>query len=515
MSTQRTMSGSGKRLVAAGLTAAMALAACGGGDDDSADTTPAPATEPPPADTTEPEPPSTTAAPATTAAPTTTPATTTPATPDTTEPAEPAGPVTVYSEDGNVALTVSAADAERVNPTVRVLDPSEWPPELGDAEQLPGVTIYEMEPDGAEFDEPVVVSRRLDMSAFGDSVDLASVPLVVPFTQEADGAFTPLDDLTVSRVGDDLYASGTTTHFSPLGTVNLSAAVTVLGDEPLAIGAPQELPDLSQLPQITPGVFPDQQSGTVPLRGMPAVPFDRFPPRSTTPTVSSLTDVPLELIPDFAVTTSTPIVTPPDPAAAPSVEVITSSSTNVPGSPLFADPGDVPDDLAIAVNLYITSLEGDDGAESERLRQVAEDLAAKAGLRFEVVHNPLFSYPSYFRLEVDEVEMYEDVSLFATSYTGEFGPDAQLIDISAMEWADDAYVADVGLTSYGDVYHGLIVAIEDTRPIEELTPLEYFDQFWSTPEAIMALFIPDPFPITSEEGVIFEGPAGYQISDKP
>lgn len=513
MSIQRTMSGSGRRLVAAGLTAAMALAACGGGDDDSAETTPA--TEPPPAETTEPEPPSTTAAPATTAAATTTPASTEPATPDTTEPAEPAGPVTVYSEDGAVALTVSAADAERVNPTVRVLDASEWPPELGDADQLPGVTIYEMEPDGAEFDEPVVVSRRLDMSAFGDTVDLGSVPLVVPFTQEADGSFVPLDDLAVTRIGEDLFASGSTTHFSPLGTINLAAAVTVLVDESVAIGAPQALSDLSQLPQITPGVFPDQQSGIVPLRGMPAVPFDMFPPSSTTPMVSSLTDVPLELIPDFAVTTSAPIVTPPDPAAAPPVEVITSSSTNVPGSPLFADPGDVPDDLAIAVNLYITSLYEDDGAESERLRQVAEDLAAKAGLRFEVIHNPLFSYPSYFRLEVDEVEMYEDVSLYAAAYTGDFGPDAQLVDLAPMKWADDAYVADVGLTSYGDVKHGLIVAIEDTRPIEELTPLEYFDQFWSTPEAIMALFIPEPFPITSEEGVIFEGPAGYQIYDMP
>ena len=64
-------------------------------------------------------------------------------------------PVVIVSADESLAIEVSAADASRVNPSIRLLDPTEWPVELVSDANLPGVKIYELEPDGAPPAKPL------------------------------------------------------------------------------------------------------------------------------------------------------------------------------------------------------------------------------------------------------------------------------------------------------------------------------------------------------------------------
>jgi hypothetical protein len=128
---------------------------------------------------------------------------------------------TVTSDDGDLEIEVSfEAMAEDPGITIRVLPPEEYPPQLAGAAETPGTVIYSMEPDGLVFDAPVRVTRRLSASNFEGMADF-DVPVVTLITATADGSgFELLGDLRVQRDGDEVFASGDTTHFSPLITVN-------------------------------------------------------------------------------------------------------------------------------------------------------------------------------------------------------------------------------------------------------------------------------------------------------
>lgn len=193
-------------LVASGLL----IAACGGGSD-SAETTAvtSPATTAAPSATTPETQPVATDPPA---AVTTQPA---PADtrPPTTEPPAPSS-VTVTSPDGNLIIRVDGADDERISPSVGILDPADWPPEVAGGANLPGVTLYDLQPSGATFEKPVLITRRLDAANIPD-LGPFDLPVVTLLTY-SDGEYELLDDLAVVRFGDDVYVSGTTTHFSGL-----------------------------------------------------------------------------------------------------------------------------------------------------------------------------------------------------------------------------------------------------------------------------------------------------------
>ncbi len=505
--TARRGAHGGRRTVAAIAAAALLLGSCGGDDNAASPTATTPSTEAEPSPSTQPSPNTTEAtapnnvAPSPTTSPTTTPA---------------VGSVLITSEDGNLTLEVGAADAERVNPSIRILDPSEWPAELGDAEQLPGVTIYEMEPDGAVFDEPVTVTRRLDVASFGESIGAFDVPLVVPFTQEDDGRFVPLADLEVTRIGSTLFASGTTTHFSPLGTIDLGLDVrvptTLWPVEPIIesvdpaawveLGNKMVREDaenfrFNEVPVVAGGA--DAAAGQEPEIVTRRADFPDAPPLFGPLTVERVERTgPSQTAEQDAV----------------SLYRLFASSDEVPSSPLFAPDGvEVPAALRVVVSQYILTV---DDAERERLKAVAEELAAGANLEWSVFHTPIGGFPSYSRNKLSNVkQLKEGEHLVAALYSGDFGPGAQLVDLAEMTWDGDAYVADVGLTSYGDVNQALIVTTNESAFGDDMTAQEYFDSVMSLPGDVMALFVPDPFRVDATEGVIFDGDPGFQIYEGP
>ena len=134
------------------------------------------------------------------------------------------------SPDGALTISVALADHERLAPTVGILDPADWPPEVVDGANLPGVTLYDLQPDGAVFDTPVVVTRRVDASKF-PNLGQFDIPLITLLTHSDDG-YELLGDLTATRLGDDVFVSGTTSHFSGLLTSSEGAILKLVDDVP-------------------------------------------------------------------------------------------------------------------------------------------------------------------------------------------------------------------------------------------------------------------------------------------
>ncbi len=175
---------------------------------------------------------------------------------ETTQPAPPAAPpstevspdftVDVTSPDGALAIRVAIADHQRLAPTIDILDPAEWPPEVAGGANLPGVTLYDLQPHGAVFDTPVVVTRRVAATSFPD-LGPFDIPLITLLTH-SDGEYELLDDLTAWRLGDEIYVSGTTSHFSGLLTSS-EGAVLELGDD---LGAKP----LDNLPRVATSIMP-------------------------------------------------------------------------------------------------------------------------------------------------------------------------------------------------------------------------------------------------------------------
>jgi len=138
----------------------------------------------------------------------------------------------VTSEDGDLIVEVPA-EAMATDPgiTIGVLAPEDFPPELAAAADDPNARIYDLGPEGLEFAAPVTVTRRIDAARFeGLTADM--VPLVAMITHNTDGTYEAYDDLRVTRRGDDIFVSGTTTHFSPAIAVNLGQYVESYLDDP-------------------------------------------------------------------------------------------------------------------------------------------------------------------------------------------------------------------------------------------------------------------------------------------
>ncbi|HAX82626.1 MAG TPA: hypothetical protein DCY40_08680, partial [Actinobacteria bacterium] len=167
----------------------------------------------------------------TTVAPTTV-ATTVPATTTTTTTTTTLPGFEVSSEDGDLTVEVPfAAMAADPGITVRLLTPDEYPPELAGAADDPDARIYDLGPEGTEFAAPVTVTRRVDAARFGELTP-TMVPAVVMMTYDAaTGTYELYDELRVTRDGDDIFVSGTTTHFSPVVAVNLGGFIEMNLDD--------------------------------------------------------------------------------------------------------------------------------------------------------------------------------------------------------------------------------------------------------------------------------------------
>lgn len=152
----------------------------------------------------------------TTGAPTTAATTTTAPTTTTTPPG-----FEVVSDDGDLTVEVPfAAMASDPGITIRLLAPEEYPPELAGVADDPEARIYNLEPEGLVFAAPVRVTRRIDAARFGEMTP-TMVPIVALITRQPDGTYEAYGDQRVTRNGDDVFVSGTTTHFSPSIAVNL------------------------------------------------------------------------------------------------------------------------------------------------------------------------------------------------------------------------------------------------------------------------------------------------------
>lgn len=171
----------------------------------------------------------------------------------------------VVSEDGDLTVWVPAS-ALAADPgiTIRLLAPEEFPPELAGAADDPDVRIYNLEPEGLEFDAPVTVTRRLDAARFED-LQPNEVPVMVLVTRSPDGDYELYSDLAVVRSGDDVFVAGTTTHFSPVVAIRETPTATVSLDREQIEQVPsaRSLQNILTLMTEAPGTV----STTVSLRG--------------------------------------------------------------------------------------------------------------------------------------------------------------------------------------------------------------------------------------------------------
>ncbi|MFK8024173.1 MAG: hypothetical protein AB8G26_09455 [Ilumatobacter sp.] len=172
--------------------------------------------------------------------------------------------VRVFAEDRDLGISFTSSPGEP-EPTVRLLDFTEWPVEVAGGENVDGVKIFGLEPDGAVLAEPVRVTRRLDVAAFS-SLELGpfDVPLLTMLTQDDAGVFSVLDDLTIARVGPDLYMSGSTNQLSPIIVSNENRVIR-LGP---ADGEVPEAPPLADT-NVDPTAYLEM------LRGVIDVPADQ------------------------------------------------------------------------------------------------------------------------------------------------------------------------------------------------------------------------------------------------
>ena len=118
-------------------------------------------------------------------------------------------PTVVTSDDGLLTVSVPAPEADRVD--VEIQQTVEPPPELRSV-RISGA-FYELEPDGATFEEPVTITKTIDLA--DTSVDLdEGAPVVLLLSRSSDGTWEALDDQHEVVRDGTVVVSGTTTHFS-------------------------------------------------------------------------------------------------------------------------------------------------------------------------------------------------------------------------------------------------------------------------------------------------------------
>lgn len=468
---------------------------------------------------------------------------------------EAAGFRTVTSDDGNLVVRVPAADETDVS--VDVLDPSEWPEFLAGSEETPGVVVYDLQPSGATFEEPVHVFRKVEIANL-DLDDLAplDVPVAYLFTTDDDGAPELMDDPRILRTPDAVWVGGTTDHFSPAGTVNQQTALStddvfrqllssvtntegerVIDVEPL-VPDPPEPPDGGPPPIVT------TRQGTDPHW---AFPLDdaRFRVEADFDTgaadVTPEFDAAVEALGEAGATVTDPTILPADVQAGDSVirvpgaglgllelTVELGPDTVFAPPPVFLPGGDP---LTVRVGM---EMHGPPPREfSDEFDALLEELygplpqngasdaddddggdAAPPGiptgwdLRIEVVHMPLGPFPSFFRVPVEVSGPIPDGVFVSPIETGgEPGGDTLLVNPVPVGPGPGPFEVETGIQCFCP--YGLAVVGPTDIPVDEIRALDTVGAVHDAGAPVN--FLVDPSgaftlaPVGPEEGSIFEG----------
>ncbi|NOX29858.1 MAG: hypothetical protein GXP35_07410 [Actinobacteria bacterium] len=520
-------------LLAAGF--ALFVAACGGSDaspEADVSETSIPITQG--ADTTDP-PPTATPAPAEDPAPS-----------STEPPAAVPSDIVVRSDDGEFGMIVGGEEST-TDVSIRLLESDEWPAEIAGASDSPGVKVYELEPDGATFDEPVMVSRRLDIASFS-GLDLGpfDVPLVTLLTQTADGTYQMLDDLSLLRIGDDLYVSGSTLHFSPIIVTNENRMIPFAGEE-----VDQPVPPVPSdayydefIEQTERALISSMSAASV---GPAWVVFEegQTPWAEAVQAILLTTiefwenedrdDTPFELESDDGIRLEDlPLVeaNPPDPAPGPSPDDAAYRAQRygtsfpfvpismAPSAQILLDTSHTEFELTVAV-LELLVPEGlleVIGAEIVAEFDGTLEVPTFSEFTYEVFHRVFGSYPSSTVKRFGGLVLPEGVRAYSFSWAGgPPSPDSRLVAIVEAAFEGDDLVAETGIECFCSYSEGLLLVTGELDPA--LMNPDNSADFWAFAtenQVALAVAVTDTetgqvleFEVSADEGTTFEGRVGF------
>ena len=130
---------------------------------------------------------------------------------------------TVASDDGELMVEIPAgALAENTAISITRLDPEDWPESFADGTVVGDV--YDLQPSGLTFAEPVTISHRITEADTGLDFDV-EVPLTLLVVVSDDGTWEAPADQVITRDGEDLLHTGVIDHFSV--TTLLGGLITV------------------------------------------------------------------------------------------------------------------------------------------------------------------------------------------------------------------------------------------------------------------------------------------------
>lgn len=474
---------------------------------------------------------------------------------------EPAAFRTVTSDDGNLIVRVPADDETEIS--VDVLDPSEWPEFLAGAEETPGVIVYDLQPSGATFEEPVHVFRKVEIANLGlDDLAPLDVPVAYLFTTDDDGAPELMDDPRILRTPDAIWVGGATDHFSPAGTVNQQMALStddvfrqllssvtdtegerVIDVEPL-VTDPPEVPDGGPPPVVTAGPGEDlhwaARHWVVPIDDARFRVEADFDPGDVDAASAEL-DAAFAALEEAGATVTDPTIVPahvemgdllirvaeaglgfaeftvevgPDTAFAPS-DIFRLGREPVimrVGVGFHGPPGD--DELGRFLERVAEEENGippdgsnntgddDDGA--------TEPVGIPTGwdLRIEVVHTPLGPFPSFFFVPIDVSDPLPDGVFISTIETGggEPGGDTILVNPVPVGPGPGPFEVETGIQCFCP--YGLAVIGPTEIPVDEIRSLDTVGAVHDAGAPVNFLVGPSGdftlAPVGPEEGPIFE-----------
>lgn len=458
---------------------------------------------------------------------------------------EPADDIEVFSEDGEVGIRVSGSEAT-TNVSVRLLDSSEWPVEVAGGDNLPGVKIYELEPDGATFEEPVVVTRRLDIAAF-DSLGLGprDVPLVTMLTQNDDGSYEMLDNLSLLRVGNSLYVSASTTHFSPIIIANENRML------PYLPGEGSDAPPLDVLVGEIEAVEAEDFSEAIQraLNAEPHVIYDESIAGVDFDLVMARSIQEQMLEDDTAVERDhipfTPILeqgeTPPEierlfiedplgppPTAGPTAEDAGYRAQRTgsyqpfvpisfaPSASAFLGTSEGAFELSVAlVDLLVpeTVLEDLEEEIANEVRRGTLEDGTSAQFQAEVFHRAFGVYPSSIHKRYRELRIMEGYVAFTTLWDGDPGADGRIVSFGELVLEGEDYVGESGIECFCLYAEALVLVTNEIyrRALGLDDPLA-FRELISSGDGVEVFRLDDPttgealpLNVTGSEGLIADG----------